>query len=131
MTGNTKNAVKAFYLDSHYDAIIAKILFPIFYRKFLKWLGEEPGEVEEKKLKMWISKVFKGNLNNIYLIIPLKERTLILEWGDGCADPSNRVFLGPTELVKEGELNSKWWREHREEVKEYHHAIWEREIWKA
>lgn len=129
---NTRRAVREFYLDSHYNSISAKVTFPFFYRKFLKWLGENPSEIEEEKKKLWISRYKPGNLETIYLLIPLHKRVLVLEWGSGDGDVDNSIFIGPLELMKDGKLNTEWWIKHREQVTEYNRFTpWEEEVWKA
>lgn len=131
---NTQKAVREFYLNSHYDSISAKIIFPFFYKKFLKWLGEIPADIEEEKTNLWISRKYipGKDLETIYLLIPLQKRVLILEWGSGDGDPDNCIFIGPLELMKDGKLNAEWWRKHHEQVKEYNHPTpWENEVWKA
>ncbi len=129
---NTRRAVREFYLNSHYNSVFAKMMFPFFYRKFLKWIGEIPAEIEEEKMNLWISGYISENLETIYLLIPLQKRVLVLEWGSGDGDPDNSIFIGPLELIKDGKLNAVWWREHREQVKEYNHFTpWEEEVWKS
>lgn len=129
---NTRRAVREFYLNSHYNSVSAKVMFPFFYRKFLKWLGEIPAEIEEEKMNLWISGYIPGNLETIYLLIPLQKRVLVLEWGSGDGDPDNSIFIGPLELMKDRKLNDTWWREHHEQVRGYNHFTpWEEEVWKA
>lgn len=133
-TSNTRKAVKEFYLNSHYYGLRAKIMFPFFYSKFLKWIGEKPKEIEEERADLWISGVHggysPGNLETIYLPIPLKEQVVVLEWGSGDNDPDNNISIAPLEILKDGKLDFDYWRKHRDQVKNYPFInVWEKAIW--
>lgn len=132
---NTKKAFKELYVNSHHNSVSAKMVFPVFYHQFKKWLGEVPPEIREEKLNVWIKrKHILGNLDTLYLTIPLKNRVLILAWGSGDYDPPNRIILGPMELLTEvGEFDIDWCRKHHELTREYNCEWpykWEKEVWR-
>ena len=100
---NTKRAVRAFYLEPRrFNGLLAaKLTFPFFYRKFLKWLGEIPGEPDTDRLNTFL-KVSGHTAEDITLVIPLKERYLIFWWGSGDGEIDNEVILCPKSMVKDG-----------------------------
>lgn len=100
---NTRNAVRLFYIMNHNGVLKAKMAFPLFYRKMLEWLGEEPEEVDEEAYKKFIS--LKGaTREDTSLVIPLQKRVLILIWGSFDGEVDNEIILCPRECLENENL---------------------------
>lgn len=125
---NTKKAFRKFYLESHYDSLGAKLTFPFFYRKLLKWLGEIPGEPDESIIKEFLQK------KNITLVIPLEKRVIILLW-TVLPDGLNTVKIVPKEMVKQGVMNEEawdwYWKNKNRIIFNEDFPDWEKIVWKS
>lgn len=134
-TNNTKKCVRKFYLNSHWDNFTAKLTFPFFYRKLKKWLGEEPGEPNEERVNAFL-RMRATSMEDVTLVIPLKERVLILWWGTGDGDIENTVILCPKEMFKHelvvDDTAIKWFHENKERIM-FHDTFhqWERVVTKS
>ena len=132
---NTKRAVRAFYLEPrrYHGLLAAKLTFPFFYRRFLKWIGEIPGEPDTERLNTFL-KVSGHTAKDITLVIPLKERYLIFWWGSGDGEIDNEVILCPKYMVKNGvidNVSATYLNLHSEMIFWQNRRIWENCVWNS